>query len=118
MSADKPEAKSRPPGRTGEVEAISAPPEPPAPPPKVFSADDLFRGLCLAHPEAQARDLATAIAADMKRPGSVWAVDNLLLIALLSSDHRRRAAEFLGLAEEAMSRELTRVRTFLVRRPT
>jgi len=104
------------PGRTGEIEAMTvrhdfASP----PPPKVFSEEELFRGLALAHPERQARELARAIAQDMTKPGSVWALDNVLLIALLSPEHRRRAADFLGLPPEVIERELSRVRTHLVK---
>jgi hypothetical protein len=96
---------------------MSVRPELRPPLPRVFTENELFRGLCFAHPEAQARELAKAIAADMTKPGSVWAADNVLLIALLSPEHTRRAAAFLGLSDDAMQRELTRVRTYLVRSP-
>jgi hypothetical protein len=98
------------------MEAITAPLQHSAPPPKVFSSEELFRGLALAHPEAQARELATAISADLDQPGTMWAIDNVLLIALLSAEHERRAAEFLQLGTDDMKRELIRVRTHLVRR--
>jgi hypothetical protein len=102
-------------GRTGEIEAVTARHDLGPPPAKVFSEEELFRGLALAHPEREARDLARAIVQDLAKPGTVWARDNVLLIALLSPEHRRRAAEFLGLAPDVMEHELTRVKNHLVR---
>jgi hypothetical protein len=102
-------------GRTGEIEAVTARHDPGPAPARVFSEEELFRGLALAHPEREARELARGIVKDMAKPGSVWARDNVLLIALLSPEHRRRAAEFLGLTSEVMEQELTRVKNHLVR---
>src|SRR3954471_17396446 len=80
------------PGRTGEIESISTRSDPLPAQGRVFSEEELFRGLALAHPEREARELARAIIQDLAKPGSVWARDNVLLIALLSIEHRRRAA--------------------------
>ena len=70
-------------------------------PPIPFTPDDLRAALRLKE---------AALVAQLEAPGGYWDPDTVMLVALLSPDHARRAASYLHMAPAMLDRKLIPLR--------
>jgi hypothetical protein len=78
--------------------------------PVPFTADDLRAAFRLWDDPTHNAGMERALIEQLNTPGGAWEQDIVLLVALLSPDHARRAASYLHMAPQMLEQRLSELR--------
>jgi hypothetical protein len=79
-------------------------------PPIPFTADDLRAAFRLSDDPGHNAAKESALIDQLNTPAGVWELDIVMLVALLSPDHERRAASYLHMAPQMLEQRLKALR--------